>query len=270
MLNFADGLFRKAIGPVAAVSQLELNALQFPQNGDDPSTTLVAFQFTGANLLPAYPATYIWRFQPTQQTGFYATFFYGQIDGNFGGAGYYGCHPFPQGGSSGTVHNWEISIAGTDYITDDNANSTVVTKGQWYTQALVVRLVNTDEIEAKFYWDLETAETRVITFTSESTENYADTFPPTSPGLTWGAAPWEPGTERLSTLLGALKIFDTNLSEAEVISEAADMTDIVTATGIANRWWFKATYTDVDDLTDSVTDVAAAWATASKATLVAI
>lgn len=249
------------------VPVLPVNGLVFPSNGfTHPG--MVAFQFTGANLMPAYPATYIRRYRPVQQTGFYAAMFYAQTDGNFGGSGYYGIHPYPQGGSGGTVHNWEIAIEGGDTIIDDNANSTVVVKDQWYTQALVVRLVNVNEIEAKFYWDLVTSPLRVITHETNPIGDYALTFPPVSPGITIGAAPWEKDFEKLSGTLGSQKFFTEALSEADVIAEAANMAAIMTPAGAASRWWFKPSFADVDDLTDEVTGKVAVWASADKATLV--
>jgi hypothetical protein len=221
--------------------------LTFPSNTGNAGST-VQFRFTDAALLPAYPATYIWRLKPTQQTGFYTTFFWGP-DSTFTGAGYYGCHPYPQGGSGGTTHNWEISAEGVDRITDDNANSTVVTKSQWYTQAAVVRLVNTDEIEVKFYWDLETDAGRVITFTSVG--NYATGFPPSSPALTWGDAPWSPGNELLSGTLRGLQIYSSNLSLADIQSEAANDSANTpqTSAGLAAVWYMNQNPTP-DDISD--------------------
>lgn len=255
---------------VGAPTSSDVYGLEFPSNGDSPASTLVVFRFQGANLLPAWPATYVWRVRPVQQTGYYTTFFWGtQNTGSFSSAdGYYGAHPYPPGGSSGTTHNWEVSTEGADYTTDDNGNNTTVVKDQWYTQALIVRLVNTDELELKFYWDLETSANRVITYTS--TSNWTNTFDPPNPGLNFGDAMWAAGTERLSGILGPVKIFSTNLTAGDAQSEAADMTQIVTSAGTSNRWWFKPTFDSVDDLTDSVTGKSASWVNANKATRVLI
>jgi len=243
-----------------------VNGLLFPQNGAAPTSTLVAFQFSGANLINAWPATYIWRVKPEQQNGYYTTFFWGP-SGAFTGAGYYGAHPYPNSPPSGSVHKWEISIDGTDYVTDDNANDTTVTKGQWYTQALRVTAAAGNELDAVFYWDLATNVNRVISFNTDP-DDFALGFPPASPAFTVGDAPWNIANERLNGTLGAFKMMDASLTESEIVQEAADMTQLVTATAIANRWWFKSTYSSVDDLTDSVTGVVATWNNANKATLV--
>lgn len=242
------------------------NGLRFPSNGDSPAA-FVALQFTGANLLPIYPATYIWRLFPRQHTSYYTTFFWGN-NGSFlwdEGAPntYYGPHPYPDGGAGGTTHKWEISVEGTDYVVDDNANDTTVVKGQWYTQALVVRNTGSGK-EHKFYWDLATSSNRVITWTAAST--YGSTNPP-SPALTFGDAPWSPQNERMSGTISHPKIFDSNLSLTAIEAEAASMATIASAEGVANRWWFKPTFSSVDDLTDPVTGVTPAWANSNKATL---
>jgi hypothetical protein len=241
------------------------NALVFPSNGASPVGEFVVFQFTGANLPTIQPLTLIWRVKPQQQDGYYTTFFHGQNDGSFSGTDYFGCHPYPpSGGSAGTVHNWEIAVEEQDDSVDENANSTVVTKNQWYTQAVVTRTDGGAQSIIDYYWNLTVGVTRIInrTTTGGALENA-----PASPALTFGDAPWSHGQERLSGSLGQVKIFSTNLSEADIASEAANMNAIVTAAGIANRWWFKPGFSSVDDLTDAVTSKVAAWNNANKATL---
>lgn len=242
-------------------------ALVFPSNGDAPASTSVTFRFTGANMPDIQPLTLIWRVKPRQQTGFYTTFFHGRGDGSFiAEQNYFGCHPFPQGspGANGTVHNWEVSIEGQDDIVDANANSTVVTKNQWYTQAAVCRADGAGQSIVDFYWDLLASTSRVISHTTVS--GVLSNAP--TPALTFGDAPWDIGLERLSASFGELKIFNAQLTLAELSSEARNLTAIVTPTGVLNRWWFKPGYADVDDLTDPVTGKVAAWFDASnKATL---
>lgn len=249
--------------------------LEFPSNGDSPVSTMVAFRFTGANYPGAYPATLIWQVKPVQQNGYYTTFFSCNTqEVAYSASGYYGSHPYPENGlDTGTVHSWEISTVGLDLPgdpwLDNNSNDMQVVKDQWYTQAMTVRLVNTNELEFILWWDLGTASTRKFTYTT--TNDWANTFPPTgTPGLVFGDAPWSAGNERLSGTLGPVKYFDAQLSEADVISEAADMTQIVTSAGSTNRWWFKETFDSADDLTDSVTGVSASWYNTNKATRVLI
>lgn len=243
-----------------------LKGLQFPSNGDAPEGTLVAFRFTGTNMPNITPLTLIWRYKPFQQTGYYVTFFHARQDGNFiGDWTYFGCHPYPPAGASGTEHNWEIAVEGTDDITDENGNNTTVVKNQWYTQAATA-YPNAGVTRIDFYWDLTTSSNRLIRHDTQSPLTNASD----SPGLIFGEAPWAPGAERMSGVLGAVKIFNAQLSAADIQSEAADMTQIVTSAGAAARWWFKPTYTSVDDLTDSTTGKSAAWVNSNKATLVDI
>lgn len=243
------------------------NALRFPSNGEAPASSFIAFQFTGANLLAIYPATYIWRIKPRQHTGYKTTMFWGNNGTFLWDSGspntYYGAHPYPQGGSGGTVHNWEISVDGGDVIDDDNANDTTVINDVWYTQALVVRNTGSGK-EHKFYWDLATSTTRVITWTAGA--GYGNTNPP-SPALTFGDAPWGTPNERMAASIYGIKITKTNLSLADIQSEIADPTQWVTSAGSTNKHWLKHTFATVDDLTDADTGISAAWAASDKATL---
>jgi hypothetical protein len=247
------------------------NALVFPSNGQNPQSTIVAFQFTGSNLVPGTPATIIWRYKPVQQTGYYTTFFHAWNDNAFvSDTTYYGCHPYPPGGETGTTHNWEISANGYDFIEDDNGNSTVVTKGQWYTQACVAKRVPTNAAHIRFYWDLTVSTNRVISY--QYPNGSADQFAPNggssrTPALVFGDAPWNISNERLSGSLGQVKIFNAELSLTDIQAEAANMNQIVTSAGQSARWWFKPGFTSVDDLTDSVTGKTATWFNSNKATL---
>lgn len=216
--------------------------------------------------------TYVWKVKPESQAGYYTTFFYANTaEVAFdSGNGYYGAQPIPDNGlDTDTNHSWCISTNGLDYPTapgtnDDNGNDLAVIKNVWYTQALVVRLVNTNELELKFYWDLPST-TKTITYTSAN--DWANQFPPTgTPGIVFGDAPWATVNERLGGVLGPVKVIQTNLSQADVSSEAADMTQMVTTDGQNNRWWFKPTFDSVDDLTDSVTSKSASWYNANKGT----
>lgn len=245
------------------------NALTFPHNDDADGFT--AFQFTGANLLPAYPATYIWRVKvDTDVKGYHTTFFHGNganDDTSFdAGDTYYGCHLYPSGADkpNSTDHNWEVSIDGGDWITDSNSYNTSGPDGGWYTQAAVITQVNTDELNVKFYWNLGAGTDRVIEYTTTSNFTLS---PPPNPALTFGDAPWNRNNERLTGSLGQVKIFDDALSLSDIQSEAANMNIIATSAGSTNRWWFKPGFTSVDDLTDGVTGKSAAWATTNKATL---
>lgn len=278
--RWAKGYYKGAVQAVPAPKPDPVPApssgqsLVFPSNGAAPANTLVAFQFTGDDLIPGFPATYIWRVKPVQQKGFYTTFFHARIDGLAipHSHSFYGCHPYvepPAASSSATEHKWEISKEGQDITTDVNANDTTVVKGQWYTQALTVEAIAGNECRSSFYWNLGVGTDRLIRF--DSVDDFALKFPTAGggvlPGFIVGDAPWAAGQERLSGSLGQFKMFSAVLSLADIVSEAAAMSDVVTAAGIANRWWAKPGFSTVDDLTDSVTGKAAVWRNANKATL---
>lgn len=240
-----------------------VTGLIFPSNGDS-SVSDVRFTFTGAALLPRQPATYIWRIKTVQQTGYYTTMFWGQGNGSFSGTGYYGAHPYPQGGSGGTTHNWEISIEGTDGIIDDNANSTILVHDVWRTQAVIVTDVGSNQIQVKFYWDLSDTS-KVITYTTTS---YSATMPP-SPELTFGDNAWATNTERMSATFRGLQIYATNLSLADVQTEAANdsVNTPQTSAGLGSVWYMNQNPTP-DDISDkSGQGHNPAWHSADKAKL---
>ena len=211
------------------------------------------------------PLTLVWRVKVSQQNGYYTTFFHGRTDGSFlGDMTYFGCHPYPKTPPSGSTHWWEISCNGNDYYTDANSNDTTVSYDTWMLQAAVCWNSGGDA-HINFYWNLAAGASRVIQFTGvgSSFTNNAN-----SPALVFGDAPWSVSNERMNGSLGQVKVFSTNLSESDIVSEAGDMNTIVTSAGAAARWWFKPGFSSVDDLTDSVTGKSGAWVNSSyKATL---
>lgn len=238
-----------------------LNILRFPSNETDAPGLI----YTAGDLLAFSDATYIWEVTPAQQTGYYTTFFWGNNGSFQAGNRYAGFHPYPVEGNT-TVHNWEISARGNDYVTDDNANDTTVVKGVKYLQA--ARIITTGgNYELKFYWDLPSTS-KVITYTFATSEYAGD---PSNPCFIIGRAPWATSTENLAGDLGRWKIFSTGLSQANILLEAATLSSLVTAPGIANIWWGKTNWASVDDLTCNFgTGRPLSWVNSSnKATLVA-
>ncbi len=236
-----------------------LNVLRFPSN----TTEAPRFKLATA---PAFaPSSYVWEVTPTQQTGYYTTFFWVRGDNTFiAGTEYAGFHPYPVGGSSGTVHNWEISARGFDYITDDNANDTTVTKGVKYTQAASIEIVGSDYV-IKFLWDLPTT-TKIITYTF-ATSNYTSA---PSPMLIWGGNGWASTSENLSGDLGRMKVFSSALSVADLASEATNFNSTVTAAGAANLYFgIKGWASNVDLSCDYGTGRSMTWVdSGNKATWV--
>ncbi|MDH3279917.1 MAG: hypothetical protein OEQ18_02165, partial [Gammaproteobacteria bacterium] len=233
-----------------------ITGLIFPSNPDVTDGETVRFKFTDPHLngLPIYGAsgagvTYIWRYKPAQQTGYYTTFFWANDDGvglistfiwDGGGAGtYYGAHPYPQGGAGGTVHDWEISVEANDFVNG------LVVKDTWYTQAFRAWGDINANKDHEFYWDLPNVDAG-HKVTRQSPTSWANTNPP-SPALTFGDAPWMPGKEMLSGILRGLQIYSVLLSEADILLEAAN--PLSTVAGAAGIWYLNLnpTPTDISD-----------------------
>lgn len=277
-----------ALRVVGQAPSIPLYALEFPSNGDSPSDAFVALQFLNphSNGLPIWGpgnagTTWIWRYKPVQQDGYYVTFWWSN-NGVFLWDGgnpntYYGAHPYPQppAGSS-TDHVWEIatSYGGDAILTRTDATKAVV-KGQWYTQALRVTKHGDSTKTLLFYTSLpSTADGDIVDTTHNPSlsldAGYGETNPP-SPAVTFGDSPWygSYGHERMSGSLGQVKIFASVLSESDMLAEAAAMNQLVTSAGQSAIWWGKRGFANVDDLVcDYGTGRSFGWAdTDNKATL---
>lgn len=264
------------------------NSLSFPSNvtGSDTAAPFVALQFLNpqSDGLPIWGTgsgasrlgvTYIWRYRPRQQTGYYVNFWWSN-NGSFlwdgGGSNtYYGGHPYPQSANNtGTTHYWEIAggDSGSDMILTLAGTPRTVVQDVWYTQALRV-IVNGDGSKTlRYYLDLPNlANTDIIQKSVLST--WGETNPP-SPALTWGDSPWYASFQHecLSGELDSLKICAKGLSEADTVSEAGDMSTMVTTDGGNYVWYSKNGFDSVDDLTCPYTSRTPVWAdTGNKATL---
>jgi hypothetical protein len=212
------------------------SGLNFPSNGG--ATNDVRFKFTGGNLQPMYPATYIWRVNLRRQAGYYTTFFWGP-DGNFTGAGYYGAHPYPDGEPkpSGTNHKWELSIDGNDFVNDANGNSTQLGYDTWKTQAMRVFDDGTRKVH-EYYWDLPDLSKVIRVYTSRS---YG---PPSNPALTFGTAPWAPGSEHLSGILRGLQLYSAALTPQDIVNEVNS--PLGTSQGSSSIWYLNLNPTPSD------------------------
>lgn len=194
-------------------------ALNFPGSAGVRRT--MRFRFLAP--LKPYPATYIWRVFPRQQSGYYTAFFWGNDDGldnlktflwtpDGDADTYYGAHPYPQPPPAGSRHRWEVSVVRRDLLGSE------VVYDRWYTQALRVWASPLGKHHA-FYWDLpRTDRHHRVTFVAPPT--WGNRRPPV-PALNWGDAPWAPGEEVWCGLLGGIQIFEACLPISDVLAEAA-------------------------------------------------
>jgi hypothetical protein len=259
--------------------------LRFPSNGETPANAFVAFQFIDPhrNGLPIWGpngagVTYLWKFRPRQQSGYYVTFWWSN-NGTFlwkagGSDSYYGCHPYPRGGgSSTTLHDWELAgmSSGSDNIVTLAGATKPVVKDAWYTQGFRVAVNGNGTKTGRFYTALPSMSNADIVERT-TPPGWGDALPP-SPAVTFGDSPWyaEYQHERLGGILGPVKIFNKLLSETDTLSEAADMSRLVTAEGRAAIWWGKRSFDSADSLTcDYSTGRTFVWASTTKAVVVDI
>lgn len=200
-----------------------VSGIDFPSNGDAVGQTQI--RFTGA-ARPAFSGTLLWKSRRRDQNSYCTDWFFGRTDGSLPTAGnnFLGCHPYPVGGAGGNPHNFEVATDFSDFIVDDNANSTLVTYGQWYSHACTI-----SGATAKFYWDLGTANTRVITVVN-GTGNFAED--PSSPGFVIGDASWAPNAERASGVLRGWQIWPSlvmNLTQLGIFHQKEDNATVLSA-----------------------------------------
>ena len=248
------------------------SGLVFPSNAQSASNaTSVRFRFTGAALVPMYGTggagvTYLWKYKPIQQAGFYTIMFWANDDGvgtiestlEWDGlnGGYYGMHPYPHDGSnplsgSGTQHRWEISIERIDVVDADDP----VVKDVWYSQAVRAWGAAGVAKQHEYYWNLPdvTAANRVTRTTQTAT--WGDN-PPPFPALTFGDAPWQPSVERASGILRGWQIYNANLTNAQILALGACETDAevlaeAAVQGVSGSlWYLNMNPADAGDISD--------------------
>lgn len=229
--------------------------LDFPGSAATEKTIRFAF----ADPLRIFPATYIWRVKPRQQSGYYTAFFWGNDDGNgdlstflwdSGDAdSYYGAHPYPTEPPDGELHAWEIAVE-----REDPTNGIVV-YDRWYTQALRVWSDERGRKHHEFFWDWpNTDESHLVRRVSPS--DWGNKMPP-SPTLTWGDAPWAPSNEIWNGVIRGIQIYSTNLSLDDIQAEIDE--PLSTAAGEINIWYMNVNPQPDDILDKSGSDNNPAW-----------
>lgn len=214
--------------------------LDFPSNGGSQD---IRFAFTGAALIPMYPATYIWRVNLRRQAGYYTTFFWGP-NGPFTGESYFGCHPYPDGNPKPTSrsHKWELSIDRDDLVVDANGHDTRVEYGSWKLQALRVQETDRGKVH-EFFWNLPDT-TKVIR--GIMPREYG-AIAPENPALTFGDAPWALGGERLSGVLRGIQLYTSALTLPDLLTESKE--PLSTSAGAASVW-----YVNRDPVPEDISD----------------
>ncbi len=244
------------------------SALVFPSSTGNAGDS-VAFRLSGANLPTIVPLTLIWKLYPIQQASYYTTFFHGRTDGSFAGDfTYFGCHPYPNPAPNGTAHNWEVSIEGTDDTTDDNGNSTTVTKGQWYGQAATSRANGGSSSIVDFFYDIAAGTSHYISHTTGASLTNAAA----SPAITFGDAPWNAGNEMLSGRLRGIQIYNSQLSQADIVALNACETDaevlsVCSSRSITSLWYLNMNPTPSDITDKSGNGRNPSWINANRPTL---
>lgn len=242
-------------------------------NGNPSGRRAVIYSNPHTHGLPFQPATYLWKvFQRNQVSGvgdgtrYYTTFFWGNNGIFVWGSGYersyYGCHPFPDPAPAGDG-KWEIACDANDFFNRDDSSSPYVTNGRWYSQALVVTDLGSNQTRFKFYIDLPSVTTANV-ITRDSLVAGSQVNPP-SPCLIFGQGPdngsgqsWGGYSrwEEQNAILRGVRVFNADLSEANVLQfEGLDTNATVlakrAALGIsaATLWYLNMNWTlsDVND-----------------------
>lgn len=205
--------------------------------------------------------TYICERLTRIQHGYYGGFPWWSNDGAFQWSGgsadsYYGICPYDTSGNgTGNVHNWEISGVsnGSDHQVNRAGSTVTVTHGVMRTQMLRINYNGGNKFGLFYINAPSTANADVIQgppVGSEANSAGAGNVNPTSPHIGYGDSPWTDfPKERASGDLGRIKIFNTLLTEADGVSEAGDMSRLVTSAGTAAIWYGKTNWRTVDDLT---------------------
>ena len=240
-------------------ADLPRQALIFPSNvapGGQNNLPYAVIKHTSpeANGLPMWGpsgqgVTVVRRVKTSQQPGYHAQIWYTRGDAVFDG-GNWGFHPYPVGGgTSTTTHNWEIASATADFQNTRGGSALAVVKDQWFSQALVCTRNSSSSRLCTAYLDLPSTANGNVLDTNDL-GSLGESGLAATPQLVIGDSPWYPSfqNERFGGYLGQIKIIAKALSQADVLSEAANMDAMVTADGIANIWWGKKGFRGVDDL----------------------
>lgn len=266
------------------------NVLRFPAAGDagENPAKFMAIQIANPELdgLPLWGpsnagCTYLSERLTRQNTGYFGADPWRCNNGAFlwnSGASnsYYGPCPYPKSGTEfGTTHKHELSGVsnGTDSTVNRAGNEVDVIHGVMYTRGLRINYNGGNKFGLLYLNLPSVANADVIQGPiagNEGNSAGAGNINPPNPVIRWGDSPWtDSAKECFAGDLGRIKVFSTLLSEADTVSEASDMSRLVTSAGIASIWIGKTNWLTIDDLTcDFGTGRVLSWADSTyKATL---
>lgn len=249
---------------VAALAEEPQAATIYALNWDKDNTQAnsdIRLKWDGSNLLSRTAHTAIWRYNPRQQTGYYVVAWHSPNTGSWDGGAYsFGTHPWPGSdcatnangqalngtGSSGTAHCWEVAGTGgaVDWLISGpglgSGTGITVTKDIWYVQARRVRTGGScgSDYEHSYFPDLLNNPSQVINVCLASITGAGST-----PAFYFGSSDWSAsGSTNEETLGGKLRgiqLYSTGLSDADIATEAANITSNTpqTSAGISNVWY---------------------------------
>lgn len=275
----------------AIVESPGLHGIEFPLNDDqgakaDGVYTAIEFPDPHLDGLPAYGpsdvgVTVIMEKYLYQQTAdadssryYYAQFWWAGEAFQNGQYEYWGIHPYPQGFGTESDHYWELAgiQEGSDNTETRSGGTNVPTYNQWYLQAITVNRTSGTDRTGTFYIDLPSVADSNVIDADDSSAN--GNITPDDPIIVIGDSPWYQSYqhETFAGILGRIKIIAVAMSESDILSESANMSNLVTSAAQNNIWWGKNNFTSIDDLTcDYGTGRSFAWSNASyKGTLVPI
>lgn len=261
-------------GPAGVSGQFSLS---FPSNvsATDKLAPYAALEFTNPHLNGlgmwgnnnTSGVTIVRKLRTRQQNGYYAQLWYTRADGTFDGV-CWGAHPYPVRGYDVTntgAHVHEVAVNGLDVIDSAGTNwssgmnsgypptltnGTLVTHGQTYVQGMRITRNSASSKTLRYYFNLPNVNSANYAETTVTTSNFGESALP-SAKLVIGDSPWYAAYqhERFSGELDAIKIFNSVLSEADMLAESQDFSRIVTPAGQASIWYGKNGFDSVNDLT---------------------
>lgn len=225
--------------------------------------------------------TYIFEVMTFAHEGYRTNFFWARRDGDIAASNdsqpYAGAHLYPDAANNqGTDHSYEISTNAGDFRTTLAASEHAAEHDVWLTQAF--RHGGTGNV-MRYWIKLPSTNNADIIERNES-DTYGATLTvgeddaPPQYGFNIGDAAWFGNYqhEPMNGRLGRMKIVAVALSEADIVSEAGDMSRLVTPAAQGAIWYGKTNWRSVDDLTcDYGTGRSFHWVdSGNKATLVPV